>query len=145
MIDRSKEEYWTGSSADDIHEYLCEYSEQEDIEVKSVECQICKSDVFTLKVDQDEGAIEVTCINCKTKKLLLDSSEIWKECTPKTGKCPICKGKSYNVGVGFLRRSTGDVKHVFIGNRCVGCGVLGSYVDQSINYGPTDEMEKNIQ
>ncbi|MBQ8407659.1 MAG: hypothetical protein IJY39_02205 [Clostridia bacterium] len=142
MIDRSKEEYWTGNSAGDIHEYLCEYSEQEDIEVKAVECQICKGDVFTLKVDQDEGAIEVTCVKCKAKKLLLDSSEIWEECNPKTGSCPICKGKSYNIGVGFLRRSTGDVKHVFIGNRCIGCGALGSYVDWDINYGPTDEMEK---
>ena len=143
MIDRSQE-FWTGNSVDDIREYLCEYSEQEEIEVKNVECQICKGDVFTIKVDQDEGAMQVTCVNCKAKKLLLDSSEIWEECNPKTGRCPICKGKSYNVGVGFLRRSTGDVKHVFIGNRCVGCGVLGSYADWSINYGPTDEMEKNI-
>ena len=67
MIDRSKE-FWAGDTADDINEYLCEYSEQEDIEIKPVECQMCKSDIFTLKVDQDEGAIEVTCIYCKTKK-----------------------------------------------------------------------------
>ena len=31
MIDRSKEEYWTGDSADYIYEYLCEYSERDDI------------------------------------------------------------------------------------------------------------------
>ena len=79
MIDRSQE-FWTGDTADDINEYLCEYSEQEDIEVKSVECQICKSDVFTLKVDQDEGAIEVTCTNCKTKKYFMQSLPIFIRC-----------------------------------------------------------------
>ena len=73
---------------------------------------------------------------------MLDSADIWEECKPKLGKCPICKGKNYNIRVGFLRRSTGEVRQVFIGNRCIECGTLGSYVDWDINYAPTDEMEK---
>ena len=143
MIDKSKE-FWTGNSANDINQYLREYTEQRNIEIKPVVCQDCKNDVFALKVDQDEGAVEVKCVQCGRKKLLLDSAEIWEDCEPIGGKCPVCNCKNYNVRVGLLRRNTGEIKHVFIGNRCTKCGTLGSYVDWDINYGPTDEIEKNI-
>jgi hypothetical protein len=33
---------------------------------------------------------------------------------------------------------------VYIGNRCVNCGVLGAYGDWGINYSPTNEMERNV-
>ena len=60
-------------------------------------------------------------------------------------KCPVCKScKEYNLRVGFARRENGSVKWVYIGNRCTGCGTLGSYLDWKINYEPTDEMERNI-
>ena len=41
MIDRSQE-FWTGDTADDINEYLCEYSEQEDIEVNRLNVKYVK-------------------------------------------------------------------------------------------------------
>ena len=143
MIDKNKK-FWTGDRVEDIDEYLREYSEHENIEVKPVICHECNGDTFTIKVDQDEGAIEIKCEKCKSKKLLLDSEEIWDECNPKKGKCPVCKNQKYNLRVGFVRRENGDIKHVFIGNRCTKCETLSSYVDWHINYGPTDEMEKNI-
>lgn len=40
MIDTSKK-YWTGDSADDISEYLCLYSEDDELDVKPVICHIC--------------------------------------------------------------------------------------------------------
>lgn len=64
---------------------------------------------------------------------------------PKLGKCSVCKtGKQYNVRVGFIRRDNGSVKWVYIGNRCMNCGTLGSYLDWKIDYEPTDAMEQNI-
>lgn len=143
MIDRTKK-YWTGDNAEDINEWLGEYTEIDNLDCKPVVCHNCNGDVFELNVDQDEEAIEVKCVNCGVQKILLDGEEIWEDCEPEVGVCSICKGKSYNVRVGFDRRENGDVKWVYIGNRCVNCGTLGSYVDWKINYGPTDEMEKNI-
>lgn len=143
MIDRTPY-YWTGDSPADIDEWLGEYTEIPNLKVKPVICHQCGSDVFKIRVDQNEGAIQVTCGSCGTKKILLDGEEIWKECRPRARKCCICKESLYNVRVGFDYRENGDVKWVYIGNRCTSCGTLGSYVDWSVDYGPTDIMEENI-
>ena len=55
MIDKTKK-YWTGDSAEDISEYLRLYSENNDIDVKSVLCRSCGSNCFELRVDQTEDA-----------------------------------------------------------------------------------------
>lgn len=143
MIDRTPK-YWTGDSPEDIDEWLGEYTELDDLQVKTVHCRSCGKDVFKIRVDQNEGAVQVICHSCGMKKILLDGEEIWKECRPRARKCPICKESLYNVRVGFHYRDNGDVKWVYIGNRCISCGTLGSFADWSIDYGPTEEMENNI-
>lgn len=67
MIDKTKK-YWTGDRADDIVEWLRLYAEDENMEVKPVICHSCGNDCFELRVDQDEGAIQVKCTSCGTKK-----------------------------------------------------------------------------
>ena len=115
------------------------------MDVKSVICHTCGGDSFELRVDQNEGAIQVICTACGTKKILLDCGDIWVDAKPKRKKCSVCKtSKSFNVRVGFVRRENGSVKWVYIGNRCTECGTLGSYLDWKIDYEPTDEMEQNI-
>ncbi len=144
MIDKSKK-YWTGDSAEDISEWLRIYSEEDSLEVKPVICHSCGGDSFELRIDQDEGVIQVTCTSCGTKKILLDGEEYWEDASPRLRKCSVCKScKSFNVRVGFVRRETGDVEWVYIGNRCTKCGTLGSFLDWEIDYGPTDEMEQNL-
>lgn len=144
MIDRSKK-YWTGDSAGDISEWLHLYAEEDALDVKPVMCHACGGDSFELRVDQNEGAIQVICTACGTKKILLDCGDIWADAKPKRKKCSVCKtSKSFNVKVGFVRRENGSVKWVYIGNRCTECGTLGSYLDWKIDYEPTDEMEQNI-
>ncbi len=144
MIDKTKT-YWTGDSADDISEWLRLYVGDDTMDVNPIVCHACGCDSFELRIDQDEGAIQVKCTSCGTKKILLDCDDVWANAKPKLRKCRICKTcKSYNVRVGFLRRENGSVKWVYIGNRCTGCGTLGSYVDWKINYEPTDKLEQNI-
>ena len=144
MLDKSKE-FWTGTSAEDINEWLCEYTEDNSIDVKPVICHSCGKDVFELMVDEYEGFIQVKCTECGTEKILLDCEEILEDAEPSLGTCSICKSsKSYNVRVGFIRRESGSVKWVYIGNRCTKCGTLGSYLDWKVDYEPTDEMESNI-
>lgn len=40
--------------------------------------------------------------------------------------------------IGFIRRENGNVKWVYVGNRCIECGTLGSCLDWKIDYEPTD-------
>lgn len=144
MIDTTKK-YWTGDSAEDINEYLRQYSEDDNIDVKPVVCRLCGNDSFELRVDRNENAIQVKCSECGTKKILLDCADVWKDAKPRLKKCPVCKNcRLYNVRVGFTRRDNGSVKWVYIGNRCTNCGTLGSYLDWKISYESTDEMERNI-
>ena len=143
MIDRTPE-YWTGDSPDDIDEWLGEYTELTDLKVKPVHCRSCGGNAFKLRVDQDEGAIQVICGSCGKKKILLDGEDVWKECRLRAIKCPSCKEALHNVRIGFQYRNNGEVKWVYVGNRCVSCGLLGSVVDWHVTYGPTEEMENNI-
>lgn len=144
MIDKS-EKYWYGDNADDINEYLKEYSECSSIDIKPVVCRSCGNDALELRVDYNEDAIQVKCSKCGYKKILLDCEEVWQEAKPRLRKCSVCKNsREYNIRVGFIRRENGSVKWVYIGNRCKNCGVLGSYLNWKINYEPTDEMENNI-
>ena len=143
MIDKSRK-YWHGDSADDIDEYLRLYSGVASIDVKPVLCHTCGSERFKIWVDEDEDAIQVECSECGFKKIILDCEDIWEDADPHAGICPECKSKDYNVRVGFVRRDNRSVKHVYIGNRCSKCGLLGSYLDWSIKYEPTNTMEKNI-
>lgn len=144
MIDKSRK-YWYGTCADDIDEYLREYTEDADIDIKSVICNSCGSEELIMFIDSKEQAIQVKCPKCGEKKILLDCGEIWDEAKPRLRRCAVCKiSKKHNVKVGFVRRENGDVAWVYIGSRCTRCGVLASYLDWHINYGPTDEMEKNI-
>lgn len=142
MIDKSGE-YWTGDSAEDINEYLCCFAGKNDLEIKTVRCS-CGCDIFEATLDTFEKVIKVKCDKCGAEKFLLDSEDYWEEAKPEVAVCPICNSKKYNFRIGFIRRITGEVMWVYMGNRCTKCNVLGSYMDFGINYGPTTEMEKNI-
>lgn len=79
------------------------------------------------------------------KKILLNGEDYRAHARLRLRKCPVCKScREYNLRVGFARRENGSVKWVYIGNRCTGCGTLGSWLDWKVSYEPTDEMERNI-
>lgn len=144
MIDKTKK-FWRGFSADDIDEYLRLYSGCDDIDIKPVICHSFGNDAFEVNLDNVESTVQIKCTRCGEEKIILDCEDIWEESSPEFQKCPVCKDSgSFNMKVGFIRREDGDVKWVYIGNRCTNCGTLGSFTDWEINFAPTDEMEKNI-
>ena len=115
MIDKSRK-YWHGDCADDIDEYLREYTEVPDIDIKPVICHSCGNDALELHIDCNEEAIQVKCPKCGEKRILLDCQEIWAEVKPKLRRCVVCKlSKKHNVRVGFVRRESGDATIWFDG------------------------------
>ena len=76
MIDRTPK-YRTGTSPDDMIEWLREYTEDDSLEVHHVKCQNCGNIALEARVDGDEGAIQYNCPECGTKKILLDGEDIW--------------------------------------------------------------------
>lgn len=67
MIDTSKK-YWTGDCAADIDEWLRLYVPNEALDIKPVACRACGGDGFLLRLDRDEGVIQVECTACGAKK-----------------------------------------------------------------------------
>lgn len=142
MISKSKD-CWKGSGAEDIDEYLKQYSQDPRLDVKSAVCGSCGGSSFVVECDADECAIRLKCTRCGKRKFLADSEEYWEDADPETVQCPICGGSAYNVSSGFSRDDD-RIRWIYIGIRCIKCGALGSPLDWSIDYEPDGDLDRNI-
>jgi hypothetical protein len=131
--------WWTGEHLADLAEYLRELGVEgyEINEVRECRCARCGGVVFGLRADRTEGAARRTCESCGHRQFIADSEEYWEDATPLTWQC-VCGGTDANLAVGYSLYDDGeDVRWIAVGQRCVTCGVLGSFVDWKIAYGPS--------
>lgn len=139
MIDTSGK-WWKGSSAEDLQEYLqaLSVSSYPISEFRLSQCS-CGGVRFVLRVEQDEGIAKRVCEGCSAEHLICDSAEHSQQGQRlKPFKCVTCKSQVANVGVGFaLHEDKKAVQWLYVGNRCVECGVLGSMVDWKVGYEPS--------
>lgn len=137
--------WWTGSEPEDIQEYLEAYS-QEGYPVDKFRLAVCGcgSKEFILEADLDEGVAKRICVSCKKEHFICDSEENLDGAKLKKKKCPVCKHKELNIGIGFvLYKEEDGVKWLYLGSRCPKCKALGCFGDWKIGYGPSkDIMEK---
>lgn len=133
-------EWWRGSDAEDLEEYLRGLASEEGgygVEVFRVARCSCGANTFLLRADCDEGAAERTCAACGTRHLIGDSGYAWKEARPRKWRC-VCKSDKCNIGVGFsLLEGGADVRWLYLGVRCASCWVLGCHADWKIGYSPS--------
>jgi len=139
-------EWWVGTAADDIREYLRAY-EAEGYPVHETRmCRCgCGSDEFAVEADQDEGCAMRICVRCAAAHPICDSAEYWDEAEPERWECTECGSTTCNVGVGFSlyepeEGNKPDVRWISVGLRCTGCGTLGSFVDWKVGYGPSYQL-----
>ena len=131
VIDRSGK-WWVGSEATDIETYLKAYKAKGHAVHETRLCKCgCGSIEFKLEADRDEGCAQRNCASCGEKHLICDSAEYWKDAEPESWACVECRGAICNLAVGFS---------LSVGNRCMGCGTLGSYVDWKVGYGPSHQL-----
>jgi hypothetical protein len=139
-IDRNGK-WWKGGEGKDLKEYLIAFTaEGSGIDkFRLAKCD-CGGKVFKVRADKNEGVAMRICIECGGEHLVGDGAEIWDEAKPRQIKCP-CKANAFNVAVGFsIRKGMKDVRWIYVGLRCVQCGVLGCYVDWKIDYSPSMEL-----
>ena len=131
--------WWTGSTPEDIAEYLHALSADSypATEFRLSSCK-CGGVTFSLEVDQDEGVAKRICAACGSEHLVCDSAENYEPGAKlKKFKC-VCKATLANVGVGFcLYEQANAVRWLWVGHRCVKCGVLGSMVEWKVGYEPS--------
>ncbi len=131
--------WWKGSIPEDIGEYLQALSSSSYLatEFRLSRCQ-CGGVVFRLEVEQDEGVAKRVCADCGNEHLVCDSAESYEEGAKlKKFKC-VCKATLANVGVSFSLYEEGKaIRWLWVGHRCVKCGVQGSMVEWKVSYEPS--------
>ncbi|MEV5001304.1 hypothetical protein [Nocardioides sp. LML1-1-1.1] len=103
----------------------------------------CGGAAFRLRVDDEEGCAERTCVACGAVVLMLDSAEYADEADLEPAECP-CGGEVFEVAVGFADHADGEVRWVYLGLRCTTDGNLGCYADWKIDYLPTAHLRTAV-
>ena len=134
--------WWTGSMPEDIDEYLRALSSDSYpvTEFRLSRCQ-CEGLVFRIEAAQSEGVARRICASCGIEHLICDSAEnIGERTNLRKFRC-VCKGNLANVGVGYSMHEGGKaVSWLWVGHRCVKCGVLGSMVEWKVGYEPSLQL-----
>jgi hypothetical protein len=139
-------QWWVGTEAVDAEAYV-RALEAEGHTVH--ETRLCKCDCgsleFTLEADRDEGCARRKCCHCGAHHFICDSAEYWDEAASETCACAVCGRSHFNLAVGFSlyeadEREDRDVRWVSVGNRCLTCGTLGSFIDWKVGYGDSYQL-----
>lgn len=140
-IDKSGE-WWVGDGPEDLKEYLEAFSEDSYPvhEFRVARCD-CGSVEFHLEASDEDGVARRACVACKRKHFICDSEENWDDAETKRWRCVECKSKVANVGVGFsLYDDRQSIHWLYVGERCVACGVLGCAASWKIGYSPSLQL-----
>jgi hypothetical protein len=133
--------WWVGSIPEDLKEYLGAFSSDGYLthEFRLAKCQ-CGSEDFYLWADDGEGTAKRICSSCGNSHLICDSEEYWEDSTPIEWICIECESKIANVGVGFSLYEDGEVRWLYVGERCSSCGILGCVTQWKVAYSPSKQL-----
>lgn len=139
--------WWVGDQPSDIREYLEAYGSAgyKVNEFRLAKCP-CGSERFYFWADDDEDCARKQCESCEASSFIGDSEDYWEDANPKQWKCVICKSKAKvcNLGVGFSLYEDGEVRWLYVGQRCVDCGVLGCFAGWKIAYSPSRKLLEQV-
>ena len=139
-------EWWTGTSPDDLEEYLRAYADDsyQVHEFRLARCE-CGSLEFLLDSSDPDGVARRTCLKCQNEHFICDSGEFWNDAETERWACIDCESSTANIGVGFsLYEDRADIKWIYIGVRCAHCGVLGCCAGWKVGYGPSLQLMNQV-
>jgi hypothetical protein len=89
----------------------------------------CGGKVFRLLLDDTQGAAVRRCVACNAEHPIGDSDEYMEEAELGECACP-CGNEEFEISVGVsLYEGSEDVKWLYLGCRCPGCGLTAVYGD----------------
>ena len=80
----------TSDLAEDLDPFLRDFTEDDDpvTEVVNAACGRCGATVFSVHLDDDEGAAQRTCTTCGAEFVMLDSADVIQEADLVEAACP---------------------------------------------------------
>ena len=135
MALRKEGKYSYGDSQLDIRDELIAYSKDgyPAVHFADAVCA-CGGNVFNLLLDDNEGAAVRKCVDCKAEHPIGDSDEYLEDAELEECECP-CGSGAFEITAGVaLYQGSEDVKWLYIGCRCVKCGLTACYGDWKNEY-----------
>ncbi|MBY0524560.1 MAG: hypothetical protein K2R98_14240 [Gemmataceae bacterium] len=132
---------WFGTEPDDVRAFL-EHDQQSYgghgiDEFRVARCS-CGCVDFRLEYDGDTEAAIRVCLACEAVHAICDGGDHWDDAEPEEWECDECGSTSVNLGVGFsINRDKGFIRWLYVGQRCVACGLLASCINWKVAYTPS--------
>ena len=131
MAYRQKGKWWYGDSQADIRVELARFGKLNEYiptEFADAKCS-CGGRLFHLHMDEEQGAAERICTSCGAEHLMGDSDEYVADASLRACDC-VCGKDVFEITVGVsLYEGSEDVRWLYVGCRCPGCGLTGCYGD----------------
>jgi hypothetical protein len=129
LVKRGKWRY--GDSQADIRSELLRYSQLNAYPAQHFADAVCGCGgrTFRLRLDDNEGAAVRNCVSCGGEHPIGDSAEYLADAELEGYECP-CDADILEITVGLsLYEGTEAVKWLYLGCRCVACGLTACYGD----------------
>ena len=135
-----------GDSHSDIRDELRRYSSQNGTPATRFINALCPcgAETFHVRLDDDAGAAVRVCQSCGAEHAIGDSAEYLAEAMLEECECP-CAGASFEMSVGVaLYAGSTDVKWLYLGLRCVHCGLVACYGDGKNEYPDYEDLLRRV-
>ena len=138
--------HWYGDTQSDIRAELLRYSQRSGYPVHhfaDATCG-CGSRSFHLLLDDAAGAAVRLCTACGSEHPIGDSAEYLAGAELHECECP-CGRNAFEITVGVsLYEGSADVRWLYIGCRCPGCGLTACYGDWKNEYNGYTELLRQV-
>jgi hypothetical protein len=138
--------FYYGDSQTDIQTELLRYSKSNGYPAEhfaNATCQ-CGNISFHLKIDDSEGAAVRQCKKCSVEQAIGDSADYLEDAELEECECP-CGFDVFEITMGVaLYAQSEDVKWLYLGCRCIHCGLTACYGDWKNEYPDYQELLSRI-
>jgi hypothetical protein len=132
-----------GDNQADIRTEIIRYSKKEYLAHHFADCvcKQCGGKSFELLIDDNTGVAARMCLGCEADLHPIgDSAEYLDEADEEECVCP-CGQEAFEITVGVsLYADSDDVRWIYIGCRCISCGLTAVYGDWKNEYNGFQEL-----
>lgn len=150
-LQKKEDGYWYGDNHADLRQEMLRYSELNGYPIDNyvdVRCA-CENDTFHFGTNEQEGFAIRLCSRCETEHPMGDSDQFSEEPEFGTHVC-VCDAELFQITAGVHRYRnedetlSPDVKWLYLGCRCVACGLVGNYADWKNEFNGYEALLKNM-